>query len=57
MGGLEVCDTKSGQCVCKPSVTSRKCDECKDGTYNLESENLFGCSGKYINLCEVQKIV
>ncbi|XP_065337904.1 laminin subunit alpha [Cloeon dipterum] len=44
VGGIRVCDTKSGQCMCKPSVTSRKCEECVDGTYDLMESNLFGCT-------------
>lgn len=44
-GNIAECDTKSGQCVCKPSVTSRRCDECVPGTYNLREDNLFGCTG------------
>nr|CAD7256718.1 unnamed protein product [Timema shepardi] len=44
VGGLGVCDTKSGQCVCKGFVKSRRCDACIDGTYNLQENNLFGCS-------------
>ncbi|KAK3929045.1 Laminin subunit alpha [Frankliniella fusca] len=44
MGGINVCDTQSGQCLCKPSVGSRRCEECKDGSYNLSDNNLFGCS-------------
>ncbi|XP_008557031.1 laminin subunit alpha [Microplitis demolitor] len=44
IGSIGECDTKSGQCICKPGVTSRACDQCVDGTYNLEESNLFGCS-------------
>ncbi|KAG8228153.1 hypothetical protein J437_LFUL002807 [Ladona fulva] len=44
MGGIGECDRKTGQCICKTSVTSRRCETCKDGTFNLRDENLFGCS-------------
>ncbi|CAG9771124.1 unnamed protein product [Ceutorhynchus assimilis] len=44
LGGIAVCDTEDGQCVCKPSVIARGCSECADGTYNLQEDNLFGCS-------------
>ncbi|CAH0382822.1 unnamed protein product [Bemisia tabaci] len=44
LGGIGSCDTKTGQCVCKPSVTSRRCDICADGHYNLQEDNLFGCT-------------
>lgn len=38
-----MCDGKSGQCPCKSRVTSRQCEICQDGFYNLTSENIFGC--------------
>ncbi|KAJ8973563.1 hypothetical protein NQ317_009587 [Molorchus minor] len=44
LGGIAVCDTEDGQCVCKPSVGSRSCSECEDGTYDLKEDNLFGCT-------------
>lgn len=44
LGGIAVCDTESGQCACKPSVVSRSCSECSDGSYNLAEKNLFGCT-------------
>lgn len=44
MGGINVCDTKTGQCLCKPSAGSRRCESCKDGSYNLSEHNLFGCT-------------
>ncbi|XP_063239907.1 laminin subunit alpha [Bacillus rossius redtenbacheri] len=44
VGGLGVCDTRSGQCLCKSSVRSRRCDTCADGTFDLREGNLFGCS-------------
>ncbi|XP_066250557.1 laminin subunit alpha isoform X1 [Euwallacea similis] len=44
LGGIAVCDTEDGQCVCKPSVIARGCSDCADGTYNLQEDNLFGCS-------------
>lgn len=43
IGGVQVCDGKSGQCPCKSHVTTQKCEECADGFYNLTAENLFGC--------------
>lgn len=43
IGGLDTCDTKSGQCSCKPSVQGRGCTECKDGTFDLFAASLFGC--------------
>lgn len=43
IGALDTCDTKTGQCACKPSVTGRQCAECKDGTFDLFGASLFGC--------------
>lgn len=43
LGQLDTCNSKSGQCPCRPSVTGRICDQCKDGTYGLHLDNLFGC--------------
>ncbi|KAK9686926.1 Laminin N-terminal (Domain VI), partial [Popillia japonica] len=44
LGGVLICDSERGQCPCKPSVVARGCTECEDGTYNLQKENLFGCT-------------
>lgn len=59
VGGLAICHTNSGQCQCKPAVTSRTCDRCRDGTFNLREDNLFGCSdcgcnsgGSVDNVCD-----
>ncbi|CAO1298214.1 unnamed protein product [Diamesa hyperborea] len=43
IGGLDTCETKSGQCSCKPSVQGRSCDECADGKFDLFGGSLFGC--------------
>jgi len=48
IGSIGECDTKTGQCICKPGVIDRGCTRCVDGTYNLQESNLFGCSGKSI---------
>ncbi|XP_070151389.1 laminin subunit alpha [Polyergus mexicanus] len=44
IGSIGECDTKTGQCICKPGVIDRGCSRCIDGTYNLQESNLFGCS-------------
>lgn len=43
LGTLDTCNSKTGQCACKPSVRGRICNECKDGTFDLLAGNLFGC--------------
>lgn len=56
LSGVGVCNTKTGQCVCKPSATSRRCDECSEGFYSLNENSLFGCTGKQLNSLEFWKI-
>ncbi|XP_041824167.1 laminin subunit alpha-1 [Melanotaenia boesemani] len=42
---LEVCDCQhTGQCVCKPGVSGRRCEECVSGWFGLSAENPGGCS-------------
>lgn len=41
---MATCNTETGQCICKPGVTALRCNECRDGTFGLHEENLFGCS-------------
>lgn len=43
ISSLETCDTKTGQCTCKPATQGRQCKECKGGTYAMEGGSLFGC--------------
>lgn len=50
IGSIGECDGKTGQCICKPAVTSRDCSECIDGSYSLQESNLFGCSGKLLDI-------
>ncbi|GAB6025535.1 hypothetical protein CHUAL_011266 [Chamberlinius hualienensis] len=44
IGGIAECDQVSGNCICKANVGSRQCRECADGYYNLQEDNLFGCT-------------
>ena len=34
-----------GQCPCKEAVQGRRCDECKDGFYDLQGSDDMGCKG------------
>ncbi|CAK9302646.1 unnamed protein product [Gordionus sp. m RMFG-2023] len=59
ISGYRDCDPHNGQCVCKANVDSRTCGECKDGFYNLERGNIFGCTscqcnpgGSLNNVCD-----
>ncbi|XP_037833033.1 laminin subunit alpha-5 isoform X1 [Kryptolebias marmoratus] len=42
---LAECEQETGQCHCKPNVCSGTCLTCKDGYYNLQDHNYFGCHG------------
>lgn len=35
------CQGTSGQCLCRPNVIGRRCDQCKEGYWNIDSQN--GC--------------
>lgn len=37
---------ETGQCFCKPNACSGTCSTCKDGYYNLQEQNYFGCQGE-----------
>ncbi|CAH2254292.1 usherin [Pelobates cultripes] len=37
------CQKIGGQCDCKPHVTGRQCDQCKNGFYNLQPDDSYGC--------------
>ena len=38
-----MCDSVTGQCVCKPGVTGIHCHTCKIGFWDYSP---YGCSGK-----------
>ncbi|KAJ8738019.1 hypothetical protein PYW08_000614 [Mythimna loreyi] len=44
LGGLGACNTRSGQCTCKRNVGDRQCNQCQDGFYKLDTNNVFGCT-------------
>ena len=46
LNGITLCDKSSGACLCKPTVEGRRCDVCKDGYYQLNVNNVFGCKRK-----------
>ncbi|XP_031422129.1 laminin subunit alpha-5 isoform X2 [Clupea harengus] len=45
VSGVAECKQNSGQCFCKPNVCSGTCSVCKEGYYNLQNDNFFGCQG------------
>ncbi|XP_063064918.1 laminin subunit alpha-5 isoform X2 [Engraulis encrasicolus] len=45
ISGVAECEQNSGQCFCKPNVCSGTCSVCKEGYYNLQNDNFFGCQG------------
>lgn len=40
---IGLCDSSSGQCICKHNVQGSTCNTCKKDTYMLEDSNLLGC--------------
>ncbi|KAM3872260.1 laminin subunit alpha-5 [Diretmus argenteus] len=45
VSGVAECAQGTGQCHCKTNVCSGTCSVCKDGYYNLQGHNYFGCQG------------
>lgn len=45
ISGVAECAQETGQCHCKPNACSGTCSTCKDGYYNLQEQNYFGCQG------------
>uniref|UniRef100_A0A8C1MUB0 Laminin, alpha 5 n=1 Tax=Cyprinus carpio TaxID=7962 RepID=A0A8C1MUB0_CYPCA len=43
MSEVAECAQSTGQCYCKPNVCSGTCNVCKDGYFNLQKNNYFGC--------------
>ncbi|KAM4770863.1 usherin [Rhinophrynus dorsalis] len=37
------CEKIGGQCKCKTHVFGRQCDQCRDGFYNLQKSDSYGC--------------
>ncbi|XP_013886048.1 laminin subunit alpha-5 [Austrofundulus limnaeus] len=45
LSAVAECEQERGQCHCKPNVCSGTCSTCKDGFYNLQDHDYFGCQG------------
>uniref|UniRef100_A0A8C4Z2D7 Laminin subunit alpha-5 n=1 Tax=Gadus morhua TaxID=8049 RepID=A0A8C4Z2D7_GADMO len=45
ISGVAECAQSTGQCPCRPGVCSGTCSVCKDGFFNLQEGNFFGCQG------------
>ncbi|KAM9371956.1 LOW QUALITY PROTEIN: laminin subunit alpha-5 [Phaethornis superciliosus] len=43
--GIAECRQGDGQCFCKPNICGQLCSTCKDGYFNMENANYFGCQG------------
>ncbi|CAI4221509.1 unnamed protein product [Auanema sp. JU1783] len=43
LSDIQICDIKSGQCLCKRNAGGRTCDRCAEGFYNLQGFNQLGC--------------
>jgi len=44
VGTASVCNTTSGQCVCKENTYGRDCGLCSPGTFALSANNSLGCT-------------
>ncbi|KAM6459617.1 usherin [Liasis olivaceus] len=42
--GSRLCSKIGGNCNCKRHVTGRQCNQCREGFYNLQEFNPYGCS-------------
>lgn len=40
-----------GQCFCKANVCGQLCSACRDGYFNMENANYFGCQGEPLLWC------
>uniref|UniRef100_A0A8D0HF41 Laminin subunit alpha 5 n=1 Tax=Sphenodon punctatus TaxID=8508 RepID=A0A8D0HF41_SPHPU len=45
IGGGGECQQGNGQCFCKPNICGQFCSACKEGYFNLDGANYFGCKG------------
>lgn len=36
---------EAGRCICKTNVDGRRCDQCKEGYWNMQDDNPDGCEG------------
>ncbi|KAM9785933.1 laminin subunit alpha-5 [Neosynchiropus ocellatus] len=45
LSGVAECAQETGQCHCKPNTCSGTCSTCKDGYFDLQDNNYFGCQG------------
>ncbi|XP_053704727.1 laminin subunit alpha-5 isoform X1 [Synchiropus splendidus] len=45
LSGVAECAQETGQCHCKPNTCSGTCSTCKDGYFDLQENNYFGCQG------------
>ncbi|ULT96990.1 hypothetical protein L3Y34_005063 [Caenorhabditis briggsae] len=50
ISGLNTCDLKSGQCMCKKNAAGRTCDQCAEGFYRLNSYNQLGCESCHCDI-------
>jgi hypothetical protein len=52
------CDSKTGQCNCRPGVTGKKCNQCAMGFWGIKqiiNSNSIGCLRMYLIVDHVYK--
>ncbi|MFT7812246.1 laminin subunit alpha-3 [Arapaima gigas] len=45
LSGVGECQQQSGECHCKPNTCGHTCNTCKNGYFQLQKKNYFGCQG------------
>ncbi|XP_072852864.2 laminin subunit alpha-5 isoform X1 [Pogona vitticeps] len=50
IAGVAECQQDDGHCFCKANTCGQFCSTCKEGYYNMESGNYFGCQGCHCDI-------
>ncbi|PKU36259.1 laminin subunit alpha-5 [Limosa lapponica baueri] len=50
ISGIAECQQGDGQCFCKPNICGQFCSTCKDGYFNMENANYFGCQAQQVTV-------
>ncbi|XP_053101455.1 laminin subunit alpha-5 isoform X2 [Hemicordylus capensis] len=50
IAGVAECQQGDGHCFCKPNICGQFCSACREGYYNFQSGNYFGCQGCHCDI-------